>query len=440
MQDGPFKIESLAYTGLGVAHDLNGKTLFVDGAIPGDTVKVAYTKEYERYNQARITEICDPSQHRIQPLCPHAGMCGGCSLQHMHYSQQVLWKRSFVVDALRRIACIEEAEDLVSETLMTGLESGYRNKIELVPSPGKKGMVLGYHARQSEEVIPVSSCLLLLDHLEDIPGQLSGALSYALGDNSEKLKRVTIRASKRTGDCELSLWMEPSSCSRQFLAKVVKSVMHTSSLVRVLTKSEPARRNVSKVEVISGKGFWSELLAGFTFKVSATSFFQVNTLATELLIDKVIESVGEEVDTVLDLYCGVGTFTLPLAKRNLKMTAIESEKSSIRDLRRNLAENGLAAEVVGGGVEYELSKLGKGFCIVVDPPRKGLSSVALKALVDAKPQILVYVSCNPATLGRDLRFFLASGFVLESVTPIDLFPQTYHVESIALLRRASTLS
>ena len=436
MLSGPFRIESLAYTGWGVTHDQNGKALFVDAAIPGDLVQVEITQEHARYNNTRIHELLEPSSHRVFPRCPHAASCGGCTLQHLDYQQQLNWKRSFVCDALKRIAHLDACEEKVAETLFTPSEWGYRNKIELVPVPEGKRLTLGYHARHSNAVIPVTSCLLFPESQKDLPARLSGALSYALGTDCDQLKRVAVRVSERTGDSELSLWMEPSPCSRQFLSKVIAGILPSTSLTRVLAAGEVGKRDVRRVEVLSGRGYWCELLAGLTYKVSAPSFFQVNTSAAELLVNTVVELVGEPSQTVIDLYSGVGSFTLPLAKRNHTLTAVESEKSSVRDLRRNLADNGLEAEVVGGGVEYELPRLTASDCILVDPPRRGLSSRALKTIIEADPQTLIYVSCDPATLGRDLRSFLLSGFTLASITPVDLFPQTYHVESVALLKKS----
>ena len=193
MLSGPFRIESLAYTGWGVTHDQNGKTLFVDAAIPGDLVQVEITQEHARYDFAMIRELLEPSSHRVSLRCPHAASCGGCTLQHLDYERQLHWKRSFVLDALKRIAHLDNTEDKVTETLFTPREWGYRNKIELVPVPEAKGVTLGFHARQSDAVIPVTSCLLFPEAQKDLPARLSGALSYALGADCEQLKRVAFR-------------------------------------------------------------------------------------------------------------------------------------------------------------------------------------------------------------------------------------------------------
>jgi len=429
------KIESLAYTGQGVGQLPNGKVVFVDSALPGDLITFEVYDERARFSRARLTQLHEASPHRVDAACPYAGLCGGCGIQQLEYAQQCFWKRRFVVDCLQRVGGIEDAEQKVLQLLSTPDEWGYRNKIELVPLVQKNRVSLGYHTARSEELLPIDSCLLLPSELRELPAKLSGALSYALKDSLETLKRVSIRYSRRTLDLEIALWTSPSACSRQFLAKVIQSAVPTTSLVRVLVAGDSAKRDLRKVEVLSGKGFWTERLAGFTYQLSAPSFFQVNTRAAELLVNTVIQSVEPPGKTIMDLYSGAGSFTLPLAAMQNQVLAIESAKSSVRDLRRNLASNGLDAQVVGGGVEYQLESLGPCECMVVDPPRSGLSPKALSAIIAAKPTQITYVSCDPATLARDLRGFLRQGYGLLRVTPVDLFPQTYHIESVALLTR-----
>jgi 23S rRNA (uracil1939-C5)-methyltransferase len=429
------RIESLAYTGNGVGHLPDGKTVFLPGAVPGDTVRIQIDEDHGRFANGTILELCEASCARREPACIYHDRCGGCDLQHISYDEQLKWKRRFVVDALQRIGKQDDAESIVDETLHTSPVWNYRNKIELEPLWEGNRLSLGFHAKHDSQIVPVDRCLLFPKGFEDIPKNLAGALGFALNDSASPLKRVSIRISHRTGDKEIALWTDPSAFNRNFVAKVLDSSVKTTSLVRVLAKGPIQKRDVKGVEVLAGKGFWEEELSGFRFRVSAPSFFQINTNAADLLVDQVVESLEPEGKKIADLCSGVGTFSLPLAEVADELTAIELEGHSVRDLRRNLLENGLDAEVLGGGIEYLLPDLDGRDSLVVDPPRSGLSETARSLIGGGAFERLVYVSCDPTTLARDARALSAQGLRLVHATPVDLFPQTYHVETVALFVR-----
>jgi 23S rRNA (uracil1939-C5)-methyltransferase len=429
------EIESLAYTGNGVAHLVSGKTVFVADAAPGDLVRIRIDEERDRFANASIAEILRPSTNRIPPTCPYADRCGGCGLQHIVYEEQLRWKRRFVVDALERIGKRADAEEIVGAIAHTSPIWGYRNKVELEPLWTGKRLSLGFHAKGSNEIVPVERCLLFPKGFENLPKRLAGALGFALNDSASPLKRVGVRVSRQTGDVEIALWTEPGGFNRAFVGKILGDSLKTTSLVRVLAKGPIQKRDIRGVEALSGKGFWEEKLAGFDFKISAPSFFQVNTNAAKLLIEQVLADVEPEGKLIADLCSGAGTFTLPLADVADDVIAIEIEGSSVRDLRRNLLENELDAEVLGGGVEYLLPDLDDLDAAVIDPPRSGLSETAREAIAASSIKRLVYVSCNPTTLARDAKDLAEAGFTLIKATPVDLFPQTYHVETVAVLER-----
>jgi 23S rRNA (uracil1939-C5)-methyltransferase len=438
------RIESLAYTGSGIAHLATGKAVFVRGAAPGDLVRLRIQDERGRFARATIEDMLEPSPERIEPPCPYHARCGGCGLQHLSYDAQLWWKRRFVIDALERIGGFDGAEALVGDTVASKQRWGYRNRVEMEPLRRGKGLALGFHGADDATAVPIERCLLLPEGFAGLPARLAGALGYALGgaavldgqtSQSSALRRVGLRVSRATGDVELALWTQPGPCNRAFVAKVLADVLKATSLVRVLAAGALEKRDIRKVEVLGGRGFWREDLGGFRYRVSAPSFFQANSPVAGALVERVLADVEPDGKRVADLYSGVGTFTLPLAQRAQQTSAIEMVGSAIRDLRRNLDDAGLEARALGGDVERLLPGLGALDCAVVDPPRSGLGKGALRAIADAAPHTLAYVSCDPATLARDLRGLTEQGYRLTSVTPFDLFPQTWHVETVARLVR-----
>ncbi len=248
--------------------------------------------------------------------------------------------------------------------------------------------------------------------------------------------RVGVRHSLRTKDTEIALWTSPGSFPRAAVAKTLGDALRTTSIVRVMAEPGKARK-VKGVERLSGKGCWEEQLGDFKYFISAPSFFQVNTAQAEKMIKLVIDELDiQEDDIVADLYCGAGTFTLPLADYAEEVFAVESAASSVRDLRRNLEANGTWAEVIGGDSARELPLLGHLDALVVDPPRAGLAKGVAESIASAAPTKLTYVSCDPATWARDVARLRKVGYELVKAHPVDLFPQTYHIETVSIFKRA----
>lgn len=314
---------------------------------------------------------------------------------------------------------------------------GYRNKIELVARMTPSGLALGYHKAGSDEVVTVDSCLLLAPKFAKAPKALSGALRYLSGSSDLGIRRVGLRVASFTRDVEIALWTQPGGFPRRPAATTLGQAVKASSIVRVLTKGPDKERKISGVEVLSGKGFWRERLLGRAMTVSAPSFFQVNTGAAENLVTLALDAIAADgTDTVVDLYAGAGTFTLPLAEVAGSVVAVEAAGSAVRDLRRNLEDGQLWAEVVGGDAARELPALGRVDALLVDPPRVGLAPEVVSAIAGTRAPTVAYVSCDPATLARDAKTLGTLGYTLESATPVDLFPQTYHVETMATFRKA----
>jgi 23S rRNA (uracil1939-C5)-methyltransferase len=434
------QIESLAYGGDGVAHLEDGRTAFVAGSCPGDLVQLEIAEDHGRFVRADIRTIIEPSPDRVEAPCPYFGVCGGCTWQHVSAGAQSAAKRRAVVDALIRIGGVADAEERVRPLVDSPDAYGYRNKIELVAGHSASGgLALGFHKARSDEIVTVESCLLLPHSHAKAPKALSGALRYLSGSQDLGLRRVGLRVARNTRDAEIALWTSPGPFPRKPTATTLGQALKTSSIVRVLAKGTDKERKVAGVEVLSGNGFWRERLLGTRMTVSAPSFFQVNTAAAERLITLVMEAVAaEEADRVIDLYAGAGTFTLPLAEAAGDVIAIEAASSAVRDLRRNLEDSQLWADVIGGDAARELPTIGSADVVLVDPPRSGLVPDVVASIAGVNARAVVYVSCDPATLARDAAVLRSLGYDLDFATPIDLFPQTFHVETVATFRRLAS--
>jgi len=430
----------MAYHGAGIARTAEGKVVFVEGAIAGDMVRPLELQSLPQYDKCVSHELMEPSAARVPAPCSYARECGGCPWQAMSYEEQLRWKRGFVVDALERIGKVANSNELVAACEPSPSKWHYRNKVELDVFRQKGKFCLGLHKKNSHEHIALEECLLLPQAQRQLPAHLAGALNYSLKEEQDKLVRVALRSSRTTGSSELALYMLPSGVNRSLLVKTLNNSRAFNSLVRVIVEDgKLVERKVKKVEVLDGAGYWHEELAGNHLKISAPSFFQPNSAVAEAMIAHLVRTVDQlslgKDSPVADLYCGAGTFTLPLAKRFRKVYAIESYGSSIRDLRRNLEEVGLSArvEAIGGDVARELATLEPLTLAVVDPPRSGLKPEARRALLEARPEHLIYVSCNPVTMARDLGN-LCKEYEILSVAPFDQFPQSYHVETMTVLR------
>ena len=433
--------ERMTYGPDALAHDSEGRAVFVAGAVAGDRVRAVIDRDGDRWAHARAVEVLEASPERVSSRCPYAGVCGGCPWATLAYDAQAIAKRSGVVDALVRIGRIDagRAESLVSPLVSPGDPWGYRNKVELAVTTDARGRsTLGMHGTGERDVVRVKSCALLDGAHSGVVKSAAGSLGYLAGSHSLDLERVGIRVSRRTNDVEVALWTRPGAFPRAQAAKVLADALRPTSVVRVMQKGPAKARRIAGVERLSGAGSWSEVVGEERMRVSAPSFFQVNTKGAEKLVGLVMEALDPQGDEeAMDLYCGAGTFTLPLARRAGFVSAVESYGPAVRDLRSNLQAAGLDnVDAVGGDAGREFPDTDADV-IVVDPPRAGLAAEVVERLSEQPARAIAYVSCDPATLARDLaRFSQAGTFRPVRVTPVDLFPQTYHVETVTLLERA----
>jgi 23S rRNA (uracil1939-C5)-methyltransferase len=418
-------IEALAFGGDGVAHAPDGLTVFVPYAAPGDKATFEVSEPHKTYARARILSILKKGPGRAEAPCPVFGDCGGCQWQHLSYPAQLEAKENFVRESLRRIGGF--AEPPVRAIAAAAQPLAYRNKAIVPVGAGD----FGFYRASSHEIVglPEAGCAIqsepsnrALRFLMQHAGRIPGLRHAAVRANSQGEMLIALVSA-----LPLELDAEPWLTELEGLKGVVNNL-------------QPKPGNAvfgSETRVLSGKSFIVEELDGLKFRLSATSFFQVNSAQAVALWKRVLAARNWKAgESVLELYCGVGTLSLPLARLGVDLLGIENWAVAVEDARLNAGLNAL------GSARFECADAREGFrlrpnpaVLLLDPPRKGLSAEVLGAIISAKPQEILYVSCDPASLSRDLKALAGAGWTLESVQPLDMFPQTYHVESLALLRR-----
>jgi 23S rRNA (uracil1939-C5)-methyltransferase len=387
-----------------------GKVVFVPYAIPGEEVLVEIVEDKGRYARGRLVEVLSRLTQRVPPPCPHFGShgCGGCHWQHIAYETQLELKQHIVQDQLERIGRFESMP--VRPMIESSEPWRYRNHVQFTLDEHGR---LGFMAAESQRVVPIGECHIMHPLLEEV--------FVALDLELPELKRLLLRCGVNTGQ---RMAVFETYEDEPFELEVDLPV----SCVFLLSDGRTA--------TLIGQEYISEILAGQEYRISASSFFQVNTPQAEELVRLVrnyLAPTGSGV--LLDAYCGVGVFGLSLASEVGQVIGVEESPSAVADARFNagLADN---AEFIEGRVEEVLPSLGDSIDLaVLDPPRQGCASKALTALAGLTPDKIVYVSCDPATLARDTRLLVQAGYQLVEVQPVDMFPQTYHIENVALLRR-----
>ncbi len=424
-------IESLAHGGDGVTRLSDGRTAFVPFSCPGDVVSLEVTEDHGRWVRASILELHEPSPDRVEPPCPYFGVCGGCQWQHVSYERQVAEKRRSLVDSLTRIGGVAAPD--VSEAIESPAPYGYRNKIELAVVERGGRLTVGFSRAGTNDVVAVDSCLLLAGKHARLPKSLAGALRFLMTRGDTRIVRAALRVSS-AGEIAVDVRTAPGPFPRALAARVLSEATGARTVTRTMIRGTGDTREIAGVEVLSGPGAWNERLGGDRYRISAPSFFQVNTGAATRLREVALEALAcDGTMRVADLYAGAGTFTLPIARDAGEAIAVEASKYALADLRHNLDSAGLDADVIPGDAAYALSDLGYVDAALIDPPRAGISEKAMRALIGARIDRIVYVSCDPATLARDVKRFGEAGYTPGRFVPVDLFPQTHHLETVAVL-------
>jgi len=442
-----------------------GRVVFVDGGIPGETVRAELTVEKKAFAEGRALRIVSPAASRVAPPCPYfgengvqrgavptgnalpgeRGACGGCQYQHIDYGGQLALKRDIVADLMRRQARLPDVE--VRPTIASPAPWRYRNRTRwIVDDDGRPC----YHQSASDRLLPVALCHIVQPVLDDILGQLAGP------DWRLPLRTLVSEITARTA----IPWTEDDDPDGPPQPSVLLALHARQGAKRRdlkmfagdLGAALPALDGVTLSAALmagaqpgSGGGLWGvdhfdARFAGFRFRLSPLTFFQVNEPTAAVLVDLVMELLGDlRGKSVLDIYAGAGTFTLPIAARAEQVLAMENDALAVDDAQLSARANRLAnVHVMPGDAADELEGLPirAGDAAVLDPPRAGVDERVIAELDRIKVPRIVYVSCDPATLARDLRRFTDRGYAVESIQPIDLFPQTFHIETVVALSRA----
>ncbi|MCL2354061.1 MAG: 23S rRNA (uracil(1939)-C(5))-methyltransferase RlmD [Defluviitaleaceae bacterium] len=422
-------ITSVGAEGAGIGH-YEGFVVFVKTALPGDEVLVKILKVKNNYAEGEVVEILKPSENRVEAICDVADVCGGCTWQHFSYEAQLIHKRQIVYNALQRIGKIDNPPvfDVV------GMESpfNYRGKGTFFGGAGAKGLELGMYKSKSKELVKVSNCHLQpkkhVEIMSIIESHITSPSIAAL------MESVTIRHSFAFEDIMVIIAIDARKMPNE---AVLLEKLALAGVTTVLLKSK------SELKILAGEGYIREKIGHITYKLSASSFFQVNPAQAKVLYDIALEQAGlDGSQTVLDAHVGVGGIALYAAKHAKKVVGVDIVESAIEDAKANAELNGLDAKTrfIRNQAETAIPNLiNEGLrpdVVFLDPPRKGCGDALIKSLADNKAvKKIVYISCDPATLARDVEKLVAGGFALKEARPVDMFPMTSKIEVSCLLER-----
>lgn len=426
---------------------IDGFTVFVDGALPDETAEIKIIKVTKSYAVGKLLNIKKHSQKRAEPFCSSYKRCGGCSLQHLSYDGQLLFKKNQVSDALKRIGKIEDA--VIHDVIGMNDTMRYRNKAQFPVGMEGEKPVIGFYASRSHDIISSESCGIqhaASDAAKKIVHEFmkkNNISGYDEATGKGLVRHIVTRKAFATGEVMVVVVINGDKLhmSEELVKMLVSGVPGLESVYVNINKDKTNVIFSKKSILIHGKKTIVDKIGSFKFEISPASFFQVNSVQTEVLYGKALSYAGlTGKETVFDLYCGIGTISLFLSQKAAFVYGVESVADAVEDAKRNTKLNGVenvefiegeAEKVVPGILERGV----KADVVVVDPPRKGCDEKLLETLVKMQPERIVYVSCNPSTLARDLGYLTGNGFRVLEVQPVDMFPYTAHVESVVLMSR-----
>ena len=455
------EIESAAYRGSAVAR-FKEMVVFVRGAVPGDRVRARITAKKRNYSEAAVERVIRPSKHRVEPQCRYFGVCGGCSWQNTDYSQQLDFKRQQVEEIFKHLAGIRASQ--IRSTLPAPQPYYYRNKMEFSFGANRwlmqeeiesgkevwKGFALGLHVpKRWDKILDLEVCYLQSSESAEIVNEVrrislqKGWSAYDSRKHKGYLRNLVVRTAHYTRQIMLNLVTSRSEPSR--LQSLTGSLLTRFPEITTLVNSiNPTRSPVAsgtEEMVYHGPGTITEQIGKYVFEIAPDTFFQPNTIQAERLYGMVKDLAQLRGDEVLyDLYSGVGTVSLLLSEHVKRVIGIENHKATVRQAEKNASLNGVTnctfprLDVLQSLSEPFVRENGQPDVVITDPPRIGMHEDVCLALMQLAPQRIVYISCNPATQARDLRL-LCRKYEIDQVQPVDMFPQTYHIENVVFLRR-----
>lgn len=439
-------IEDLTHDGNGVAK-VDGYPLFVTGALPQETCEIHVMKTLKNYGFAKVVTILEPSPDRVDAPCEYFKTCGGCQLQHLSYEGQLKWKQSMVENVMRRIGKIDAP---VHPT--KGMEEPwrYRNKAQIPFATNDVGLpIAGFYKTKSHDIVNMERCLIQGEEadaiLENLKHKLQhfGLMPYDEKSHTGQLRHVVVRKGRATNEVMVVLVTKSKRIKNAdiIIEEIQKLVPNVTSIVQNINAEKTNVIFGNETVTLWGKDKIVDTIGDVRFEISARSFYQVNPEQTEVLYKQALDYAqltgGER---VIDAYCGIGSISLFLAKKAGHVMGVEIVEQAIIDAKRNAELNGFTNTYFEAGPAEEVIprwyKEGKeADVLVVDPPRKGCDEALLNTIIEQRPGRVVYVSCNPATLARDLRILEDGGYKTKEVQPVDMFPHTAHVECVVLLSK-----
>lgn len=447
----PLTITGMTAEGNGVGHAEDGMAVFVPFTAVGDTLSCRILKVQSRCAYGKIEELIAPSDHRLsQTDCPAFGKCGGCAFRHVTYEAETGYKWQRVADALQRIGGL----DITPEPIVACKNPDrYRNKGQYPVVAGERRPLIGLYAARSHRVVEQHDCLLQPERFKtvlDTVGRWAkkvGVIPYDENTGRGLLRHIYIREGAASGQLMVCLVCTSGKLPQTpLLIDMLKEAVPTlTSLMVNLNKRDTNVVLGESSFVLYGEDHIVDRLCGLNFRLSPLSFYQVNAPQAERLYDLARQAAaltGNEV--LLDLYCGTGTIGLSMAHKVKQLIGVEITPEAVEDAKQNAADNGITnarfinADAAKAAAQLEREGIQPNV-VIVDPPRKGCDTALIETIARMAPERVVYVSCDPATLSRDLKYFAELGYITRSVTPVDMFPRTHHVESVALLSRGKTL-
>lgn len=451
------EIDDIGTEGEGIAH-IDGYALFIKDAIPGDVVRTKVIKAKKNYGYGRLIEIVKPSKDRVEPVCPVARQCGGCQIQHLSYDAQLAYKENKIKNCLVRLGKFpKEQIDEIMEPLM-GMEEPYhyRNKAQFPVGRNKDGeLVTGFYASRTHSIIPATNCAIQDKRNEEILNTVLvfmkefGIEPYDEVTHTGLVRHILTRVGYHTGEIMVCLVLNGKSLPHQDV--FVERLAKIDGMKSISINVNREKTNVilgNKVKTLWGADYIVDSIGTIKYQISPLSFYQVNPLQTQKLYQTALDYAGlTDNEIVWDLYCGIGTISLFLAKQAKMVYGVEIVPEAIADANRNKEFNQIenveffvgASETVLPEKYRESGGKMSADVIVVDPPRKGCDVSLLQTILDMGPERVVYVSCDPATLARDLRFLCDGGYELKKVRGCDMFGHSGHVETVVLMSKENTL-